>query len=114
MVYIVRVRLVEGKGAEGVREISEGSCSGGFVDSFQSGFESVKAHGERGRGRGTPCVVVGGLVGGWGRVQFFTECFDCGINGGNWHLGSEAGIGSVVVVLISSQLGSMVDVIRRC
>ena len=113
MISIVGVWLVEGKGAEGVREISEGSSSSGFVDSFQSGFESVEADGERIGGRGTPCVVVGGLLGGWGRVKFFTECFDCGINGGNRHLGCEAGIGSVVVVFISSQLGGMVDVIRR-
>ena len=34
VIFIVGVRLVEGKGAEGVREISEGSGGSGFVDSF--------------------------------------------------------------------------------
>ena len=53
------------------------------------------------------------MVGGRGRVKLFTECSDCGIDGGNGHLGCEAGIGSVVVVFISSQFGCMVDVIRR-
>ena len=51
------------------------------------------------------------MVGSGRRVKFLAEGFDLRGDGSNRHSGSEASIGSVVVVIVSSILGHYVGVI---